>query len=51
MSHCSADIVISVCALKDIETWAVAAKSIAHFIESKSFVLVVPAKDMEAFAD
>jgi FkbM family methyltransferase len=37
-----ADLLISVCTLKDIETWSFAAESILRNIESESYMLIVP---------
>ena len=41
--------IISVCALKDIDTWSVASLRIIKYIQSSNYTLIVPEKDLKAF--
>lgn len=42
--------VISVCSSKDIDAWAVAAKHIVQFIDARSYLVVVPDKEVGLFS-
>ena len=46
---CTTDLTISVCSMKDIETWTVAAEYIIRNIESKSYMLIVPRDSLSDF--
>lgn len=43
------ELVISVCSLKDIDTWSVAAEYIVRNVESQSFMLIVPHDNLGDF--
>ena len=44
------DEVISVCSIKDIDVWTVAAKRIVQFISAKQYTVIVPDAQVEMFA-
>lgn len=43
------DKVISVCSIKDISVWALAAKYLTDFIDAVEFVVIVPETDLDQF--
>jgi len=49
INFCPTDLIISVCSLKDIETWSVAAEYIVRNIQSKSYLVIVPGNDLDEF--
>jgi hypothetical protein len=44
------DQVISVCSIKDIDVWTVAAKHIVQFISAKQYTVIVPDSQVQMFA-
>lgn len=45
------DQVISVCSLKDIEVWQVAARHVVQYISAKSYLVIVPDGEVDQFLD
>ncbi|NDC36603.1 MAG: FkbM family methyltransferase [Proteobacteria bacterium] len=45
-----ADLLITACTLKDIETWEVAAKSLVKYVDSRAYMVLVPHKYLDHFS-
>ena len=45
------DLVVSVCATKDLQTWSVASLAIPKYIDSASYVVIVPEHAIKLFRE